>query len=277
MAPDYWTGETRFAYYTNGRPNGVGYTTLNPEGPFRHTTEEPARMPTPESLPPLVDRTPSTSEHGTSSQSTTEPVDGPLTADQLALPWTPEEETNLDIQDYWSLRGTTWTRHHQLPRDTLFCPNPLDPDGPDTRNLLNTRTTTMNINYPEEEIMQFTMEDDWTTEGAKQTEARGWTGTSTFYKSVTTIDTRTPLPVPTDSATKAKPRSTPKDVSEEERLTHELTHLPMRNWCELCVEAKGRDTKHQQRKDDQPVIQVDYCFMRTTLDDAVITILVRLM
>ena len=35
----------------------------------------------------------------------------------------------------------------------------------------------------------------------------------------------------------------PRQPSEEERRTHNLTHLPYRSWCEHCVKGRGRDHK----------------------------------
>ena len=40
----------------------------------------------------------------------------------------------------------------------------------------------------------------------------------------------------------------PRQPSEEERRTHNLTHLPYRNWCEHCVKARGREADHKQLK-----------------------------
>ena len=40
----------------------------------------------------------------------------------------------------------------------------------------------------------------------------------------------------------------PRQPSEEERRTHNLTHLPYRNWCEHCVKGRGREADHKQLK-----------------------------
>jgi len=40
----------------------------------------------------------------------------------------------------------------------------------------------------------------------------------------------------------------PRQPSEEERRTHNLTHLPYRNWCERCVKGRGREADHKQLK-----------------------------
>ena len=40
----------------------------------------------------------------------------------------------------------------------------------------------------------------------------------------------------------------PRQPSEEEGRTHNLTHLPYRNWCEHCVKGRGREADHKQLK-----------------------------
>jgi len=40
----------------------------------------------------------------------------------------------------------------------------------------------------------------------------------------------------------------PRQPSEEERRTHNLTHLPYRNWCEHCVKGRGREADHKHLK-----------------------------
>ena len=40
----------------------------------------------------------------------------------------------------------------------------------------------------------------------------------------------------------------PRQLSEEERRIHNLTHLPYRNWCEHCVKGRGREADHKQLK-----------------------------
>ena len=33
----------------------------------------------------------------------------------------------------------------------------------------------------------------------------------------------------------------PHEPTAQERATHELTHLPYRSWCTVCVQAKGKE------------------------------------
>ena len=39
----------------------------------------------------------------------------------------------------------------------------------------------------------------------------------------------------------------PQLVSKRERDEHERTHLPYRDWCDVCVRARGRKAVHRQR------------------------------
>jgi hypothetical protein len=55
----------------------------------------------------------------------------------------------------------------------------------------------------------------------------------------------------------------PKLPSQEEVERHNLTHLPYRNWCPICIKAKGRDTDHRQdegKDRSKPEYSWDYCF-----------------
>ena len=44
---------------------------------------------------------------------------------------------------------------------------------------------------------------------------------------------------------------------------HNITHLPYRNWCPVCVKARGKEDAHR-REERQPIarVHIDYWFMR---------------
>ena len=68
--------------------------------------------------------------------------------------------------------------------------------------------------------------------------------------------------------------SVPKEPTEQERLVHELTHLPFRSWCEFCVKAKSKQSHSRTLSDRRPVIQCDYSFMTSeSSPDVQVTIL----
>ena len=65
------------------------------------------------------------------------------------------------------------------------------------------------------------------------------------------------------TARKPKALTSPLEPTQQERELHNLTHVPYRSWCEICVKAKGKETPSRRNLDRQPVIQVDYCFLTT--------------
>ena len=65
---------------------------------------------------------------------------------------------------------------------------------------------------------------------------------------------------------KAVGRRGPRRVTTEEREEHEKTHLPYRDWCEVCVKARGRKMAHRRKEDEEenvdvPRISMDYLFL----------------
>ena len=60
-----------------------------------------------------------------------------------------------------------------------------------------------------------------------------------------------------------KPRVVPSPIepTKQEREIHNLTHLPYRSWCPICVRAKGKQTPHRKGGSTKPLIQVDFAFV----------------
>ena len=56
----------------------------------------------------------------------------------------------------------------------------------------------------------------------------------------------------------------PKLPSEKEVEEHYVRgHFPYRNWCHICVKAKGKDMGHQEEGEKErkvPEYHFDYCF-----------------
>ena len=69
----------------------------------------------------------------------------------------------------------------------------------------------------------------------------------------------------TEEAIVPKTLAIPKEPTEEERELHNLTHMPYRAWCPLCVKCKGAGDYHKQYYDKKPVVQVDYSFITQKL------------
>ena len=63
-------------------------------------------------------------------------------------------------------------------------------------------------------------------------------------------------------AKRAKAATTPYMPTPQEVQEHNLTHLPYRNWCPICVRGKGRTTNHPPRRSKRPVVQVGFTYIR---------------
>ena len=74
-----------------------------------------------------------------------------------------------------------------------------------------------------------------------------------------------------------KAKRTPILPTREEIDLHDLSHLPYRNWCPVCVKAKAREDGHFRHEDGHdsehglPVISMDY----EMLEEKVIMIIVK--
>ena len=78
------------------------------------------------------------------------------------------------------------------------------------------------------------------------------------------LETAGPLPVGLGAPLRHAPRQ-PEAPTEEERRTHELTHLPAAAWCEDCVRGRGKAQAHEDQRGHTidailPVIQMDYFY-----------------
>ena len=63
-----------------------------------------------------------------------------------------------------------------------------------------------------------------------------------------------------------RPRKSPEEPTEAERLKHEATHAPYRSWCQVCVRGRGRCKPHYRKVEEGsgnevPKISMDYFFM----------------
>ena len=74
-------------------------------------------------------------------------------------------------------------------------------------------------------------------------------------------------------AQRAKGMKAPQQPTRQERLEHELTHLPYRSWCPICVKSKGRTDNHPKQASKQPVIQVGFTYMKAFGDKQILPVL----
>ena len=66
--------------------------------------------------------------------------------------------------------------------------------------------------------------------------------------------------IPVD-AQEARPIFDPRLPSQQEVDIHSFTHHPYRNWCPVCIEAKGKpkpDLKQDGKMKALPVVSLDY-------------------
>ena len=69
----------------------------------------------------------------------------------------------------------------------------------------------------------------------------------------------------------------PDAPTRAEMELHWLTHLPYRSWCKWCVMAKRANSPHFQlptHSRSVPLLVVDYCFVRDSQDQDLLTCLV---
>ena len=188
-----------------------------------------------------------------------------VTDDQIMKPETKENQvpeqiddiqaTTIKGVDHWTKDGRIWTRHHVTSRTKLFHPE-LATDGPNLEHLEDERVTTVRTMDGE----TTTVSDNWRDpKRADLTMKTTWTGVTVFnekghYPQLVLDDYA-------DAAHVPKTLQVPQEPSLEERELHDLTHMPYRAWCPLCVKCKGVGDYHEQTYDKKPVSQVDYSFI----------------
>ena len=62
-------------------------------------------------------------------------------------------------------------------------------------------------------------------------------------------------------ATRAKAMTMPTQPTPQEIQEHNITHMPYRSWCPICVQAKGRQPNHPKQTSRQPIVQVDFTYI----------------
>ena len=164
--------------------------------------------------------------------------------------------------DFWLDTPLMWIRFHFEPRSTLFVPTEAElQGGPDRGDLGHERMTCLQTSDGDQ-----WREDTWDfeSEGAKRDVGFTFTGATCFAKP--DQEACDPLPEPElaegDIAARV-PRTlrAPPAPTEQEREEHNLTHLPFRSWCPVCVQAKSRQDHSKKLRMKQPVLQCDYSFM----------------
>ena len=180
----------------------------------------------------------------------------------------PPPEKVQHTTDYWIREGSFWKRVHVKERTEFYVPTPED-GGPDIYKLSPTRYTNIRVEDPQGTMINMKrVVDNWTHE-PQPTRTEPWTGSTNFEESkeynedlITEDDTP-------QMATKAKAMTMPKQPTPQEIQEHNITHLPYRNWCPICVQAKGRQANHTKQPTGtsrRPIVQVDFTYIKTFCD-----------
>ena len=186
-------------------------------------------------------------------------------------PSIPPPQMAQSNNDYWYREGHLWKRVHNVPRTELYVPQ-QDDDGPNVTRLLPARQT---IIKPTSEERGCLYEDDWTKAGNQQW-TRQWTGSTNFEEDISyKYEYIEDDAQETQQATRAKAIPAPKQPTPQERMEHNLTHLPYRTWCPICAKSKGRADNHpqQQQQSKQPVVQADFTYIKAYGDKQVVPVL----
>ena len=168
-----------------------------------------------------------------------------------------------------SEKDTCGKRVHTQPRTTLYVPEQSD-DGPNIEQLTSERTTMVS---PSEQGRGWRIDDNWKESGARPLD-RQWRGSTNFEEKVDyKYEYDTDNEDDTQQAQRAKGMKAPQQPTRQERFEHNLTHLPYRTWCPICVKSKGRMDNHPKQTSKQPVIQVDFTYMKAFGDKQVLPVL----
>ena len=140
----------------------------------------------------------------------------------------------------------------------------FEPGGPPLERLKDTRLTTYSmVDDPTKTIHE--REDVWNSNDQSQNEldlGSPWTGSTLFYEY--TDEDEMIIPVPTDMALVPKSTLAPLQPTPNERMLHNLTHLPYRSWCEVCLRSKAKTDQHRTIKLREPLIKIDHTFLTDT-------------
>ena len=100
-----------------------------------------------------------------------------------------------------------------------------------------------------------------TTQPAKTSDSP-WTGWTNFEEHQEFATQLEPDDEEQQQGTKAKVAHAPKQPTQQEILEHNVTHLPCRNWCSICVEARGRQNNHPKQHRNLPIVQLGFGYIK---------------
>ena len=245
-----WTGETWFRVKKG--------TIL----PGNRPPQPPAVPSQPLKVPEATSTSASSAQQPLTRHTYKRPIeDTPHQYQQTSTPATsiPHPKDVQPTSDYWVREGNMWKRVHIQPRMDLYIPQQTD-DGPDITRLTQQRRTLIR---PIDGTRGHAVEVDWTTK-RQATFGKEWTGSTNFEERPQFKDGFITEDIDEQQeARKAKGIPAPRQPTEQERMEHELTHLPYRSWCPLCVQGKGRADNHPKQHSKTPVIQIDITYYKS--------------
>ena len=168
-------------------------------------------------------------------------------------------------RELWLDFPSCWVRVHYESRNTRFVPE----DSHFEEQLGNGRMTL--IVRPDTEEVPFWHADVWRKAGATLI-SLPFVGATCFEKADLQLIECEPE-APDYVARRPRGLKQPGEPTLTERLEHELTHLPFKPWCEVCVRAKSKQAKSRRLSLKQPVLQMDFSFLGDKPDEEQITIL----
>ena len=167
--------------------------------------------------------------------------------------------------DLWLDFPSCWVRVHYESRNTLFVPE----DAHFEEQLGNGRMTL--VVRPDSDAAPFWHADVWRKTGATLV-SEPFVGATCFEKADLQLVDVEPE-APEYVAHRPKGLKQPGEPTLTERLEHELTHLPFKPWCEVCVRSKSKQAKSRRLSLKQPVLQMDFSFLGDKPGGEQITIL----
>ena len=179
---------------------------------------------------------------------------------QLALP---DPMTGQPyVHDVWVELPLYWVRIHYMSRTKMFVP--LEHELPGL-GISNERRTI--IVDPDTGLAQVDIPDNWQVTG--EFLLQPYTGATFFTKQERVVHEIEPEGEVDFAAQKPKALPVPTGPTETEQLEHNLTHLPFRSWCPICVQAKSKRSHSKTLTTRQPVIQMDFAFIKDTSGEEV--------
>ena len=159
------------------------------------------------------------------------------------------------MHDRWlTLPTTEEVSVHHGTRNTLF--TPFDDPNFQAFDVENVRMTLI---ITEDGVTQW-VHNDWQVQGEVELD-RTFVGATCFYTCDLNFEDHVPV-VDDTLAQKAKGVKAPGEPTELEALERNLTHLPFRSWCKICVQSESKQNPSRTLKAGQPpVLQMDYSFI----------------